>query len=608
MFVPSYVAAGRKRARRNRAAAVLATTAAVALVAAGAALATGGSLDDGRVGLVDEAISADAMKHKSGARGLRAILEQSMLDIMFELPDQPRGSRYVVTDDDLVIMASEVGVLPVPEENIVCKWRLQPGKMLLIDLEQGRIIDDAEIKSQLANTHPYKQWIERLRLRLDSLPSVPGVRPHLANRDLLDQQQAFGWTQEDIKVVLQPMASKGEEATGSMGNDAPLAVLSDKSKPFYNYFRQLFAQVTNPPIDPIREQMVMSLVSFIGPKPNLLDINNVNPPLRLEVSQPVLSPSDMNQIRRIETASNGKFRSQELDIVYPSAWGPEGIEASVAALCARAADAVRDGYNILILLAGLQTIPDDFYDAAKVDGVKVSLLDKQREIDMRRRLDDLQRQLGSGQKSTNYAGLGLDRGISVSLRRQLDTTASFDNTIAAVGVRMSVGVWTLVLAVRQGDGDGNTAQAAVELEVHDRLAVDRVARVADRADLPVFARDPDDRVHQPHDLLASRLQRRAHGVDEWSAVCSRSFVPLLADANGSFRGPNSQQGYSAFTTWTRGLAWIMLGYPELLEFLEVLDDVEFEAFGGRERRLRHGRPGSEHDVPCRRASRGARAR
>src|SRR5690606_35665218 len=213
-----------------------------------------------------------------------------------------RPARYVITDDDMIVLASEAGTLPIPEHRIVKKWRLQPGKMLLIDLEQGRIIDDAEIKSQLANTHPYNQWIERLRLRLDSLPSVPGVRPQLATRDLLDQQQAFGWTQEDIKVVLQPMASKGEEATGSMGNDAPLAVLSDKSKPFYNYFRQLFAQVTNPPIDPIREQMVMSLVSFIGPKPNLLDINNVNPPLRLEVSQPVLSPSDMNQIRRIETA------------------------------------------------------------------------------------------------------------------------------------------------------------------------------------------------------------------------------------------------------------------------------------------------------------------
>src|SRR5690606_11785584 len=160
---------------------------------------------------------------------------------------------------------------------------------------------------------------------------------------------AFGWTQEDIRVVLEPMARNGEEAIGSMGNDAPLAVLSHRAKPFYNYFRQLFAQVTNPPIDPIREQMVMSLVSFIGPKPNLLDINNVNPPLRIEVAQPILDFAAMAQIRNVERVTHGKFRCFELDIIYPSAWGKEGIEACVAALCAQAADAVRQGYNILIV-------------------------------------------------------------------------------------------------------------------------------------------------------------------------------------------------------------------------------------------------------------------
>ncbi|WP_438860341.1 glutamate synthase-related protein, partial [Achromobacter spanius] len=164
-----------------------------------------------------------------------------------------------------------------------------------------------------------------------------------------DRQQAFGWTQEDYKFILEPMASTGEEVIGSMGNDAPLAVLSDRAKPFYNYFRQLFAQVTNPPIDPIREQLVMSLVSFIGPKPNLLDINNVNPPLRLEVSQPVLDFAAMAQIRDIEQVTGKKFRSFELDITYPAAWGSEGIEARVAALCARAVDAVQSGYNILIV-------------------------------------------------------------------------------------------------------------------------------------------------------------------------------------------------------------------------------------------------------------------
>ncbi|PWF21573.1 glutamate synthase-related protein [Corticimicrobacter populi] len=262
-----------------------------------------------------------------------------------------RPARYLITDDDLVIMASEAGTLPVPENRVVKKWRLQPGKMFLIDLEQGRIIDDSEIKSQLSNAHPYRQWIERLRIRLDSLPEA---EPHArqaarAHASLLDRQQAFGWSQEDYKFILEPMARNGEEATGSMGNDAPLAVLSHRPKAFYNYFRQLFAQVTNPPIDPIREQMVMSLVSFIGPKPNLLDINNVNPPLRLEVSQPVLDTHDMAQIRDIEEVTRGKFRSYELDITYPVVWGPEGIEARVAALCAKAADAVKNGYNILIV-------------------------------------------------------------------------------------------------------------------------------------------------------------------------------------------------------------------------------------------------------------------
>ncbi|MBR8657055.1 glutamate synthase subunit alpha, partial [Achromobacter sp. Marseille-Q0513] len=261
-----------------------------------------------------------------------------------------RPARYLVTDDDMVILASEAGTLSIPENRIVKKWRLQPGKMFLIDLEQGRIIDDAEIKLQLANSRPYRQWIERLQIKLESLPAPrQGNVATQSSVSLLDRQQAFGWTQEDYKFILEPMATTGEEVIGSMGNDAPLAVLSDRAKPFYNYFRQLFAQVTNPPIDPIREQLVMSLVSFIGPKPNLLDINNVNPPLRLEVSQPVLDFAAMAQIRDIEQVTGKKFRSYELDITYPAAWGPEGIEARVAALCARAVDAVQSGYNILIV-------------------------------------------------------------------------------------------------------------------------------------------------------------------------------------------------------------------------------------------------------------------
>ncbi|MFZ3140797.1 glutamate synthase-related protein [Polaromonas sp.] len=264
-----------------------------------------------------------------------------------------RPSRYCVTDDDLVIMASESGVLPIPEHKIVRKWRLQPGKMFLIDLEQGRMVDDEEIKATLAHSKPYKQWIENLRIRLDDVtgktkesavtaPAVPGL-------SLLDRQQAFGYTQEDIKFLLSPMAANGEEATGSMGNDSPLAVLSNKNKSLYNYFKQLFAQVTNPPIDPIREAIVMSLVSFVGPKPNLLDINQVNPPMRLEVSQPVLNNADMQKLRDIEICTQGKFKSYTLDITYPLAWGREGVEAKLASLCAEAVDAIKGGNNILIV-------------------------------------------------------------------------------------------------------------------------------------------------------------------------------------------------------------------------------------------------------------------
>jgi glutamate synthase (NADPH/NADH) large chain len=258
-----------------------------------------------------------------------------------------RPARYIVTDDDLVVMASESGVLPIPENKIVKKWRLQPGKMFLIDLEQGRIVDDEELKNQFAFAKPYRQWIENVRIRLDSIDVSAG--PTAFAESLLDRQQAFGYTQEDLKFLLAPMATAGEEGIGSMGNDSPLAVLSDKNKPLFNYFKQLFAQVTNPPIDPIREAIVMSLNSFIGPKPNLLDINAVNPPMRLEVTQPVLDFDDMARLRAIEQHTHGKFKSHEIDITYPLSWGREGVEAKLASLCAEAVDAIKTGHNILII-------------------------------------------------------------------------------------------------------------------------------------------------------------------------------------------------------------------------------------------------------------------
>jgi glutamate synthase (NADPH/NADH) large chain len=259
-----------------------------------------------------------------------------------------RPSRYIVTDDDLVIMGSECGCLPIPEERIVKKWRLQPGRMFLVDLEKGRIVDDSELKESLASSRPYAEWIERIRIKLDDLPAPSEPRP-VPNESLLDLQQAFGYTQEDIKFIMAPMAASGEEPVGSMGNDSPLAVLSAKNKSLYLYFKQLFAQVTNPPIDPIREELVTSLVSFIGPKPNLLGVDEMNPPLRLEVSQPVLDFEQMETIRHIERYTDGKFKSFELDITYPLAWGKEAIEARLASLAAQAEDAVRAGYSILVL-------------------------------------------------------------------------------------------------------------------------------------------------------------------------------------------------------------------------------------------------------------------
>jgi len=258
-----------------------------------------------------------------------------------------RPARYLVTKDDLVVMASESGVLPIEESRIAKKWRLQPGKMFLIDMEQGRIIDDKELKDQLAHSKPYREWLNKVRLNIDEIPGE--AQPFEKKASLLDYQQAFGYTMEDTRILLEPMAEKGEEAIGSMGNDAALPVLSYKNKTLYNYFRQLFAQVTNPPIDPIREEMVMSLVSFIGPRPNLLNSTDINPPIRLEVAQPILNAAKIEKIRNIQQYTNGKFRSHELNICYPREWGKEGIEARLASLAAEAVDAVKSGANILLI-------------------------------------------------------------------------------------------------------------------------------------------------------------------------------------------------------------------------------------------------------------------
>jgi glutamate synthase (NADPH/NADH) large chain len=259
-----------------------------------------------------------------------------------------RPARYLVTNDDMVIMGSEMGVLDMPEERIVKKWRLQPGKMFLIDLEQGRIIDDAEIKAELAGARPYREWLNRTQIHLDDLPTnVAPMAPDLET--LLDAQQAFGYTQEDIKFLLTPMVVTGQEAVGSMGADNPPSVLSRRPKHLSTYFKQNFAQVTNPPIDPIREELVMSLVSLIGPRPNLLGLKEAGRNWRLEVNQPVLTNQDLERVRHIEDNSGGAFRTRTLHMVYSAGEGAPGMGPALERLCHEAEQAVLDGYNILIL-------------------------------------------------------------------------------------------------------------------------------------------------------------------------------------------------------------------------------------------------------------------
>ncbi|WP_374658280.1 glutamate synthase large subunit [Phenylobacterium sp.] len=260
-----------------------------------------------------------------------------------------RPARFIITDQDHVIMASEVGVLTVPEERIVRKWRLQPGKMLLIDMEEGRIIEDEEIKRSLSEAEPYEEWLKSTQFKLEELPEI-AFNEALSNDagQLLDRQQAFGYTQEDEQFFLEPMAASGEDPIGSMGADTPIAVLSKRSKLLYDYFKQNFAQVTNPPIDPIREELVMSLVSMIGPRPNLLG-RQAGTHKRLEVSQPILTNEDLSKIRSISELLDGSFRTATLDITWAAEEGAAGLERAIERVCREATDNVLADKNILIL-------------------------------------------------------------------------------------------------------------------------------------------------------------------------------------------------------------------------------------------------------------------
>ena len=259
-----------------------------------------------------------------------------------------RPARYMVTTDDLVIMGSEDGVLPVPDDNVVQKWRLQPGKMLLIDLEEGRIIGDEELKASLAAEHPYQEWLDRTQIQLEDLPNEIGAMTP-DPETLIQRQQAFGYTQEDIKQFLTPMGLNGDDPIGSMGRDTPIAVLSDRPKLLFDYFKQCFAQVTNPPIDPIREELVMSLVSLIGPRPNLLELEGAGSRHRLEVRQPIISNLDLERVRQIENHVDQAFKTSTLSATYSATDGASGMEKAIERLCLEAEEAVQSGFNILIL-------------------------------------------------------------------------------------------------------------------------------------------------------------------------------------------------------------------------------------------------------------------
>ena len=255
-----------------------------------------------------------------------------------------RPSRYWVTKDDLVVMASEVGVLDIPAENILVKERLHPGRIFLVDTEKGRIIADEEIKSELALAHPYEDWLRENLIAIEDVPAAPYLPPP-DHDTVVRRQRAFGYTQEDLKIVLGPMASGAEEPIGSMGTDTPLAVLSERPRLLYDYFKQLFAQVTNPPLDAIREELVTSMASTIGPEGNLL--KPVPESCRqIGIPDPVIDNDQMAKIRHIQIAG---FRPVTLQMLYRPEEGGAGLAAALDQLCLQASEALKAGNNILIL-------------------------------------------------------------------------------------------------------------------------------------------------------------------------------------------------------------------------------------------------------------------
>ena len=256
-----------------------------------------------------------------------------------------RPSRYVVTNDDLVIMASEAGVIEIDQSKVVMKGRLQPGKMFVVDLEKGRIISDEELKEEICSRQPYKAWLDKHKIRIKELPESSYKWEQPDENLLLKKQQCFGYSSEDLKVIIAEMAETGKEPLGSMGTDAPLSILSDNAQHLSNYFKQLFAQVTNPPIDPIRERMVMSLVSYVGGSLNLLD-ETPEHCRTVELHQPILANKDLEKLRHIDKKH---FQAKTLDVYFKADGKEGGLEKALKRICQYASDAVNDGYSIIIL-------------------------------------------------------------------------------------------------------------------------------------------------------------------------------------------------------------------------------------------------------------------
>jgi glutamate synthase domain-containing protein 2/glutamate synthase domain-containing protein 1/glutamate synthase domain-containing protein 3 len=256
-----------------------------------------------------------------------------------------RPSRYLVTRDGLVVMASETGVLDIPAEEVVLKDRLQPGRMFYVDLEQKRILDDTELKETMAARQPYAEWLEQSMVEIDALPAPKASAAHLAGTELDTAQKLFGFTMEDLRVLLTPMGLDGAEPIGSMGTDTPLACLSDKPQPVFSYFKQLFAQVTNPAIDPIREELVMSLNLSLGCQSNLFDESPEHCRL-ISLNQPILTNEDLARLREVD--HNG-IRSTTISIVHPAGSGKAGLDAALTKVCEAASKAIEDGYEIIIL-------------------------------------------------------------------------------------------------------------------------------------------------------------------------------------------------------------------------------------------------------------------